>query len=58
MSEKQEHRKRYNLRLMWIADYEKWLNKEPPMWRVFSWHKWKRSRPKWEEVQAGVVQCQ
>lgn len=50
MSEKQEHRKRYNLRLIWIADYEKWLNKEPPMWRVFSWHKWKRSRPQWQEV--------
>lgn len=50
MGEKQEHRKRYNLRLMWIADYEKWLNKEPPMWRVFQWHKWKRSRTQWQEV--------
>ena len=25
MSEKQEKKKRYNLRLMWIADFDKWL---------------------------------
>lgn len=30
MSERQEKKKRYNLRLMWIADFDKWLNREPP----------------------------
>ena len=50
MSERQEKKKRYNLRLMWIADFDKWLNKEPPMWRVFAWRRWKRARPVWTEV--------
>ncbi len=45
MSERQEKKKRYNLRLMWIADFDKWLNREPPMWRVFAWRRWKRERP-------------
>lgn len=49
MSERQEKKKRYNLRLMWIADFDKWLNREPPMWRVFAWRRWKRERPVWEE---------
>lgn len=26
MSERQEKKKRYNLRLMWIADFDKWLS--------------------------------
>ena len=30
MSERQEKKKRYNLRLMWIADFDKWLNREMP----------------------------
>lgn len=44
MSERQEKKKRYNLR---IADFNKWLNREPPMWRVFAWRRWKRERPVW-----------
>lgn len=53
MSERQEHKKRYNLRLMWIAEFDKWLDREPPMWRVFKWRRWKRERPVWREVDNG-----
>lgn len=49
MSERQEKKKRYNLRLAWIAAFDKWLDREPPLWRVFSWHKWKKARPEWSE---------
>lgn len=51
MSERQEKKKRYNLRLMWIADFDKWLNREPPMWRIFAWRRWKKERPEWVEVE-------
>lgn len=44
MSERQEKKKRYNVRLMGIVE---WLNREPPMWRVFAWRRWKRERPMW-----------
>ena len=50
MSERQEHKKRYNLRLQYIAEFQKWLDREPPMLRVFKWRRWKRERPVWEEV--------
>ncbi len=49
MSEKQEHRKRYNRRLQFIAEFEKWIHREPPMYRMFAWHRWKKSRPVWKE---------
>ena len=49
MSERQEKKKRYNLRLEFIALFEKWLRAEPPMWRVFKWKKWKNNRPIWKE---------
>jgi len=42
----------YNLRLMWITDFDKWLNREPPIWRVFAWRRWKRERPVWMAVGA------
>ena len=51
VSERQEKKRRYNLRLMWIAEFDKWLNREPPMWRVFAWRKWKAERPKWTECE-------
>ena len=47
MSERREKKRRYNLRLMRIADFDKWLNREPPMWRLFAWRRWKRERPAW-----------
>lgn len=51
MSERQEHKKRYNLRLQYISEHTKWLDREPPMWRVFAWRRWKRERPVWEEIE-------
>lgn len=54
MSERQEHKKRYNLRLQYIAEFQKWLDREPPMFRVFKWRRWKRERPVWVEVQDGT----
>lgn len=50
MSERQEKRKRYNQRLQFIAEHEKWLLSEPPMWKIFAWRRWKRERPIWQEV--------
>ena len=51
MSESREHKRRYNMRLQYIAEYDKWLDREPPMWRVFAWHRWKSERPVWKEEQ-------
>ena len=45
MSESKEHKKRYNLKLEYIAKFEKWLDREPPIIRFFAWHKWKKQRP-------------
>lgn len=45
MSESKEHKKRYNQKLEYIAKFEKWLDKEPPIIRFFAWHKWKKRRP-------------
>lgn len=49
MSERQEHKRRYNRRLQFIAEFEKWLEKEPSMIRIISWWRWKQQRPVWEE---------
>ena len=45
LSEKQEKRRRYNQRLEYIADFNKWLDAEPSILRPIAWHKWKKSRP-------------
>lgn len=47
MSEKQEHKRRYNMKLMFIAEFTKWLDTEPPMLRFLAWRRWKKSRPVW-----------
>lgn len=49
MSERQEHKRRYNRRLQFIAEFGKWLEKEPSMIRIISWWRWKKQRPVWEE---------
>lgn len=49
MSERQEHKRRYHLRLRYIAEFDKWLNAEPPMILFWRWHKWKKRRPIWKE---------
>lgn len=46
MSERQQHKRRYNLKLQYIADIEWWLWREPPMWRFIAWHRWKKARPR------------
>ena len=45
MSERQEHKKRYNQKLEYIAQLEKWLKAEPPMVLFWRWRKWKNNRP-------------
>ena len=50
MSERQEHKKRYNQRLQYIAEFGKWLDREPPILRIWKWRKWKSERPVWKEV--------
>ncbi len=57
MSESREHKRRYNLRLQYIAEFEKWLSAEPPMWRVVRWRRWKKSRPVWVDMEKAVASC-
>lgn len=49
MSERQEHKRRYNRRLQFFVEFGKWLEKEPPFIRFISWHRWKKQRSVWEE---------
>ena len=51
MSERQEKKKRYNLRLQYIAEFNKWLDREPPIFRFVRWRRWKAERPVWTEVE-------
>ena len=48
MGEKQEKKRRYNLRLEFIANFAEWLKSEPPMWMFWRWRKWKKNRPVWD----------
>lgn len=50
MSESREHKRRYNMRLQYIAEFGKWLDREPPMWKFWAWRRWKAERPMWVEV--------
>jgi hypothetical protein len=61
MSEKQEHRWRYILRLQYIAQMETWESREPKLplphlllliWPgLRAWKNWLEKRPKWEDLQ-------
>lgn len=52
MSERSEHKRRYNLRLEYIAHFEMWLREEPPMLPLFwRWRKWRDRRPTWEDFE-------
>lgn len=42
MSESREHKRRYNLRLEFIAKFGRWLDEEPLMIFFWKWHKWKK----------------
>lgn len=50
MSERQAHKKRYNLRLEYIEKFNNWLESEPPKVLFWRWIKWKKSRPVWREI--------
>lgn len=50
MSEKQEHKRRYNRKLEFIAHFEKWLANEPSMLHFIKWHKWLKQKPVWDSV--------
>lgn len=54
MSESREKKLRYNRRLEFIAEFNKWLSAEPPMIRLYAWYKWKKRRPVWEEEHQGL----
>lgn len=45
MSEKQEKRKRFEQHMEYHAELKAWLMKEPPMWSIFEWWRWKKTRP-------------
>ena len=49
MSESREHKRRYKMRLQYIAEFDKWLDREPPIWNIFKWRKWKAERPVWRD---------
>ena len=49
MSESREKKRRYNLRLEYIAHFNSWLKSEPPMILFWRWRKWKNSRPVWDD---------
>ena len=50
MSERQEHKRRNNLRLQYIAEFQKWLDREPPILKILKWKQWKSERPVWTET--------
>ena len=51
MSERQEHKKRYNMRLEYIARFNKWLDAEPPIVFFWRWKKRKNNRPIWRNIE-------
>lgn len=54
MSEKREKKRRYNQRIEYIANFNKWLDKEPSILRLVSWHRWKKARPVFERMDEEV----
>ncbi len=49
MSERQEHKKRFNAKVAWCRAFEEWLRNEPSMFRIFAWRKWKKQKPNVED---------
>lgn len=45
MSESREKKRRYNEKLQYIAEFNRWLAQEPPFWALIRWIRWKRARP-------------
>lgn len=48
MSESREKKARYNQRLQYIAEFNNWLDAEPPRMFFIRWHIWKSKRPRKE----------
>lgn len=57
MSERREKRRRLNLRLEYIEDFNQWLYDEPPIWMFWRWRKWKKSRPVWDNSKEPFWDC-
>lgn len=51
MSESREKKTRYNRRLEYIARFNNWLDEEPPIVFFWAWHRWKKRRPVWRDVE-------
>ena len=45
MSESSERKERYNRNLEYMAHFQSWANSEPPVFRIFTWHRWLKRRP-------------
>jgi hypothetical protein len=48
-SNKNNHRRRYNAKLEYIAKITNWLEAEPKMYHIFAWRRWKKNRPIYRE---------
>ena len=50
MNEKQEKKRRYNLRLEFIAHFNKWLDSEPAPVALYPLAQVEEQRPVWEDA--------
>ena len=53
MSGRRMHKTRYNQKLEYIDQFERWLRLEPPMILFWMWIRWKKRRPTWKDVEKG-----
>lgn len=47
MNESKAKKARYNQRLQYIAEFNKWLDREPSRFRIFAWRRWLKQKPIW-----------
>lgn len=50
MSQKQHKKRRYNEKLAYIAELDRWKAAEPPIFRFFAWRRWLKNRPVYEKT--------
>lgn len=55
MSESREKKRRYNAKLLFIAEFYAWMECEPPRWMFLRWRKWWRCRPNFKEAQEKIA---
>ena len=53
VSGRRMHKTRYNQKLEYIDQFERWLRLEPPMILFWMWIRWKKRRPTWKDVEKG-----